>query len=202
MDDDVKVAVALREFMYGLVVLGLIAIGVVVSHGIVSNTLLEYRFSVGNLQVALGIFYVNALSLAIIVLLTYYYIVYGRDIIPLMSRIGGIGKLIRVLYDRVTSKWSITSLLIVALVFIVSFIRTTRLIGLNVAMNDMVKALLLPHTQIELIVVYLALWGTAKLGKNTLSLILLTLTLSLMLVASAIIEVTLSPVLLYYYELV
>ncbi len=202
MDDDVKVAVALREFMYGLVVLGLIAIGVVVSHGIVSNTLLEYRFSVGNLQVALGIFYVNALSLAIIVLLTYYYIVYGRDIIPLMSRIGGIGKLIRVLYDRVTSKWSITSLLIVALVFIVSFIRTTRLIGLNVAMNDMVKALLLPHTQIELIVVYLALWGTAKLGKNTLSLILLTLTLSLMLVASAIIEVTLSPILLYYYELV
>ncbi len=196
--ENYRVEAVIVEFTYGAIVLGLIALGVLVAHGIVVNALLSTSISLGDFNVALGIFYVNALSLAVLITITYYYVVYGKSIIPVLRKTKGFGNVLARIYEAVTVKWTKITPLIVTLVFTVSFVRTAGVVGVNVTLHDMLRVLVLPHTHIELIVVYLALWGTAKLGNNFSTLILLTITLTLMLVASALIEVTLSPILLYY----
>ena len=157
----------------------------------------------------IAVFYVNTINLLYMVFLAYVYANYSWLFIGLLSLFvrffGGVDEEYSISISRRVYEWTIrnagfTTGSIVATIFLGSLWKMKLLLGFSYPLGYIVlKLLLLPHTLIELIAFYIALWGTIRMHYRESLVAGVSLTATLMLLAAAILEAYVSPILLYYY---
>ncbi len=155
------------------------------------------------------VFYINTINLLYIVFLAYTYTRYRGIFIRLLAFfVRSLGRVDRYYSSRVSEavyEWSIrnaglTTGVIVVTIFLGSLWKTKLLLGFPYPLTYVVLHLIfLPHTLIELIAFYIALWGTIKMHYRGSLIAGIGVTSTLMLLAAAILEAYVSPVLLNLY---
>ncbi len=155
------------------------------------------------------VFYINTINLLYMVFLAYIYTRYKEVFIRLLAFfVRSLGRVDRYYSSRVGEavyEWSIrnaglTTGIIVVTVFLGSLWKTKLLLGFPYPLTYVALHLIfLPHTLIELIAFYIALWGTIKMHYRSSLIVGVGATSTLMLLAAAILEAYVSPVLLNLY---
>ncbi len=157
----------------------------------------------------IAVFYVNTINLLYMVFLAYVYTNNGWFFTSLLSLFvrffGKVNDEYSLDISRRVYEWTIRNAglvtgLVVATIFIGSLWKMKLLLGFPYPIGYiLLKLLLLPHTLVELIAFYIALWGTIRMHYRGSLVIGVSLTATLMLLAAAILEAYVSPILLYYY---
>ena len=157
----------------------------------------------------IAVFYVNTINLLYMVFLAYIYTSYGWLFTGLLSLFirffGRVDKEYSLNISRRVYEWTIrnagiTTGLVVATIFVGSLWKMKLLLGFSYPIGYvLLKLLLLPHTLVELIAFYVALWGTIRMHYKGSLVVGVSLTATLMLLAAAVLEAYVSPILLYYY---
>ncbi len=155
----------------------------------------------------IAVFYVNTINLLYTVFLVYIYVRYNWLFIGLLALFvrffGRTSREYSYRVSRLVYDWSIRNAgfivaLIVATIFIGSLWKMKLLLGFSYPIAYAAfRLLLMPHTIIELIAFYIALWGTIRMHYQNILVIGVSLTSTIMLLAAAIFEAYVSPVLLY-----
>ncbi len=163
--------------------------------------------SLDNLFIA--VFYINTINLLYMVLLAYIYTRHRDIFVRLLALlIESLGRVNRYYSRRVSESvydWSIrnaglnTSIIVIT-IFLGSLWKTKLLLGFSYPLTYVIlRLILLPHTLIELIAFYIALWGTIRMHYKSFLVVGVSATSTLMLLAAAILEAYVSPVLLNLY---
>ncbi len=157
----------------------------------------------------IAVFYVNSINLLYMVFLAYIYTNYGEFFINILSLFvrffGRVSRDYSINISRRVYEWTIrnagfTTGFVVTVIFIGSLWKMKLMLGFPYSMlYVLLRLMLLPHTLIELIAFYIALWGTIRMHYRGSLVAGVSLTATLMLLAAAILEAYVSPIILYYY---
>ncbi len=157
----------------------------------------------------IAVFYINTINLLYMVFLAYVYTNYSWLFIDILSSFvrffGRVDEEYSISISKRVYEWTIrnagfTTGSIVAIIFVGSLWKIKLLLGFSYPLGYIIlRLLLLPHTLIELIAFYIALWGTIRMHYRGSLVAGVSLTATLMLLAAAVLEAYVSPILLYYY---